>query len=335
MIYRAPKYTTRFRCIASDCRDSCCIGWKIFVDEETLDKYKTGKGSLFRDIRKSLSEDGSFILTESGRCPHLLKNGLCRIICKAGEVALCDICREHPRFYNYYGDECEWGVSLACESAARLILESEDALSYTQEDREEENDEEIDKALFSLLFAEREKMLWHITDEKASLDEKMLHLEEWAKNLQNFIDNSDICKEMFVFCRSDNEKQPFFTEERLEKCKRILSSLEPLSPTFEQRCAAMRLPQHMTEADALFSKILGYFIYRYFLTNALFGDVTAPIGLALFATATVAALCESEGRHTLSEVAEAAKDLSKEIEYSEENRDAVLDAFSAFSEEEF
>ena len=29
-----PEYYDRFRCIAGACKDSCCIGWEIDVDEE-------------------------------------------------------------------------------------------------------------------------------------------------------------------------------------------------------------------------------------------------------------------------------------------------------------
>ena len=67
------------------------------------------------------------------------------------------------------------------------------------------------------------------------------------------------------------------------------------------------------------------------ITAAEDGDAQGKIGLALFSTVMICALCEREGRKTLEEIAEAAKDFSKEVEYSEDNRDAVLDAFSAFA----
>ena len=35
----APDYYPRFRCIADRCRHSCCVGWEIDVDEESLEKY--------------------------------------------------------------------------------------------------------------------------------------------------------------------------------------------------------------------------------------------------------------------------------------------------------
>ena len=35
MILRVPFYYKEFHCIADACKDSCCIGWEIDIDEET------------------------------------------------------------------------------------------------------------------------------------------------------------------------------------------------------------------------------------------------------------------------------------------------------------
>ena len=34
MIVRVPDYFSEFSCIAGDCKDSCCLGWEIDIDEE-------------------------------------------------------------------------------------------------------------------------------------------------------------------------------------------------------------------------------------------------------------------------------------------------------------
>lgn len=34
MKLRKPDYYDRFRCIAGACKDSCCIGWEIDIDEK-------------------------------------------------------------------------------------------------------------------------------------------------------------------------------------------------------------------------------------------------------------------------------------------------------------
>ena len=43
-----------------------------------------------------------------------------------GEDALCEICTQHPRFHNEYGNIRQTGLGMACEEAARLIFETEE-----------------------------------------------------------------------------------------------------------------------------------------------------------------------------------------------------------------
>ena len=41
-----PDYYDSFRCIADKCRHSCCIGWEIDIDEDTLDLYENIPGDF-------------------------------------------------------------------------------------------------------------------------------------------------------------------------------------------------------------------------------------------------------------------------------------------------
>ncbi len=126
---RVPRYYVSFRCIADRCRHSCCVGWEIDVDAQTLARYRALPGEIGENVRKSIemSEGGAhFRLDAEERCPHLDARGLCRIITALGEGYLCEICREHPRFYHEIGGVWECGLGLACEEAARIVLDSED-----------------------------------------------------------------------------------------------------------------------------------------------------------------------------------------------------------------
>ena len=38
-----PQYMAKFRCIGSECEDSCCVGWRVTVDEDTYKKYRRVK----------------------------------------------------------------------------------------------------------------------------------------------------------------------------------------------------------------------------------------------------------------------------------------------------
>ena len=119
MVY--PNYYEKFKCIEGRCRHSCCIGWEIDIDEDTLSLYSELDPAILEKI-----EDGHFVLRDGERCPFLKKDGLCELICRYGDGALCQICYDHPRFYNEFSSREEVGLGLCCEEAARIILTQEE-----------------------------------------------------------------------------------------------------------------------------------------------------------------------------------------------------------------
>ena len=140
MTLYAPAYYKDFSCIADKCRHSCCIGWEIDIDGETAKKYAACTEVYGEHIRASIEAGAPphFRLGSEERCPHLDEHGLCRIITSLGDGYLCDICREHPRFYHSTVRGCEVGLGMACEEACRLILTcSEPAILPIGETEEE------------------------------------------------------------------------------------------------------------------------------------------------------------------------------------------------------
>ena len=62
MQFIRPDFYDDFHCLADACRHSCCIGWEIDVDEESLDLYRRVPGDFGARLRRSIS-------TESGWPP--------------------------------------------------------------------------------------------------------------------------------------------------------------------------------------------------------------------------------------------------------------------------
>lgn len=60
MIVRVPDYFSEFSCIAGDCKDSCCLGWEIDIDEDSYEYYQTLPGEVGERLRKGMyeTEDG-------------------------------------------------------------------------------------------------------------------------------------------------------------------------------------------------------------------------------------------------------------------------------------
>ncbi len=157
-----PEYFLDFKCIADKCRDSCCIGWEIDVDGYARAKYEALNTPLGNEICEKTSH-GCFPLEENGRCAFLDGGGLCRIISEMGEGYLCDICREHPRYYGVGRCGIEGGIGLGCEEAARMILsikelprlvETDRDTRYCDEDEYADISEYFRDSLYSSIFAD-------------------------------------------------------------------------------------------------------------------------------------------------------------------------------------
>lgn len=119
-----PHFYPNFACIASRCSDSCCIGWEIDIDPDTADYYRSciTDGDLFSSqLSQKICWEfpAHFLLKEDDRCPFLNQDNLCEIYIHLGEQALCEICDQHPRFHEWFGDYKESGLGLCCEEAVR------------------------------------------------------------------------------------------------------------------------------------------------------------------------------------------------------------------------
>ena len=132
MVFIKPDYFDEFHCTASACSDTCCAGWEIEVDETTAGMYREIGGPFGQRLREKLAvtPEECYFPLENGRCPFLDRDNLCEIIKNLGEEALCDICREHPRFYHWYGDVTEVGLGLCCEEAVKLVFRSPEKTKF-------------------------------------------------------------------------------------------------------------------------------------------------------------------------------------------------------------
>lgn len=156
MILRVPDYYPKFSCIADKCKDSCCIGWEIDIDEDTYAFYKQTDGEIGKRLRKHMYQtvdgDYSFELQQHGRCPFLNETNLCDICIELGEEALSEVCTEYPRFTTSYGNVIQKCLSLSCEEVGRLVFTRDDSVKIVEfpyggmmvdeEDRDSEIQEE-------------------------------------------------------------------------------------------------------------------------------------------------------------------------------------------------
>lgn len=134
MILRVPSYYKEFRCIADKCRDSCCIGWEIDIDEDTFSYYQSVEGAFGERLRAHMvtEEGNSFVLEQNGWCPFLNEKKLCDICIALGEEALSEVCTEFPRFTMEYENVREKILSISCEEVGRLIFSSREKIVWEE-----------------------------------------------------------------------------------------------------------------------------------------------------------------------------------------------------------
>ena len=54
MRYVKPHFYDSFVCTAGDCPDTCCAGWQIMIDEESLERYENEPGEFGKILRNSI-----------------------------------------------------------------------------------------------------------------------------------------------------------------------------------------------------------------------------------------------------------------------------------------
>lgn len=194
MEYRIPHYFNNFRCVAAECEDTCCAGWAIMIDEDSLEKYKNMKGGLGNRLQNSINwEEGSF-LQYNKRCAFLNEDNLCDLHMEAGEHMLCDTCRDYPRHKEEYEGLREGSLSLSCIEAAKMILGcTEPVQFYTFEDEEEDEEfEDFDYLLFTKLMDAREKMIQMLQNRNVDIMIRIAAVLDLAQKMQNTLDEDKV-----------------------------------------------------------------------------------------------------------------------------------------------
>lgn len=135
-----PHYMRKFKCIGPACEDSCCVGWRVIIDEETYKKYRRVKepelATMFakhlgRNRSQPSSEDYARIrMGKDGKCPFLTGEMLCLIQLKLGEEFLSNTCYTYPRTVNEVNGVLERSATVSCPEAVRLALLNPEPMEF-------------------------------------------------------------------------------------------------------------------------------------------------------------------------------------------------------------
>jgi len=292
-----PDYYTRFECIADRCLHNCCIGWEIDIDPDTCELYRSTGGKLGQELAENIEygDTPHFRLGEHERCPFLDPQNLCRIITELGKDALCDICSDHPRFRNHFDSRTEMGLGLCCEAAAELILgcEAPVKLITLEDDGSEETYD--NEASF---FAVRDDILFILQNRRMSFDQRL-----------------DAVVSRFG-CTLPHRTPAVWAA--------LFSSLERLDPLWDEKLEALSRSAELYSvlSETQLEQLMVYFVFRHLSGSTFDGTFAERLSFCLLSVKIIDAVCAACGERP----EEIARMYSAEIEYSDENIQALLEA---------
>ena len=288
----APKYYEKFKCIADRCEHSCWIGWEIDIDADAAAKYGALRDGYGAMIAGSISNEGvpHFKLCEGDRCPHLDERGLCRIITELGEEYLCDICREHPRFYNYTYI-AEVGLGMSCPEAARIILGSDDFAETVE---------------IGTVGASPDGIEFNGVAERGEIYAILCGGGDYGSALG----------EIYRRYSLDRGEDGYLLN--------VLEGLEYLEPAHKKLFMNYSSTLRPSGKDEYLKRFLAYLIYRHCTEAFDLEDFRLRLGFCLFCERLFASLICAEGVDPFYDIAALASVISEEIEYSDENTTALI-----------
>ncbi|MBQ8934997.1 MAG: flagellin lysine-N-methylase [Oscillospiraceae bacterium] len=346
----APVYYKEFKCLANRCRDNCCrTGWEIDVDDDTVAYYKSLPQPLRDKILSGLAVDGEGVYTicpVNGQCPFLTDAGLCSLVIQLGEEHIGDICTLHPRYREWFPGRKEIGVGLCCEEAARLILSDSAPAEFetylTDADADDDDGEEA--PLYLPLLDLRDRLFDLLQDRLLPLRQRMANALRLAAAVQDVMNRGEVPpadiapsdlaagrpsgQSVLAAALSVHLEMEVLEEEHMACIEDVLAHLDGLD--WAGFCAALGERVYEYEHLAV------YLVFRYFLKAVYDGDALVKVKQMIVMVLAMAALgvrqWQKSGQFTRSDQIEVCRQYSKEVEYSDDNMEALAEAF-LFEEE--
>lgn len=328
MKIRVPKYFKDFKCIASECEDTCCAGWGIVIDDETYKKYQKVEGDFGDRLRSEIVHDGgeNIFVLKGNDCPFLDENKLCDIYKNVGEDGLCYTCKQYPRYTEEFGSLREVGISLSCPEAARIILRYSKKATFELS----ENDEEVNRyndinAMLYIELMQCRKIIFDILQNRnIDLNIRASIILAFTKEIQDKIDESEISKiksvrekyssessvKVFISSLDNYKDKEAVKYNNMHECFNVFKNLKHITPNDplglddairyfwqNEEDKEIYLFKHKSfnkyyeESMYKFEHILVYFIFRYFMKAVFDYDISAKVKTAIVSYLMIKELC--------------------------------------------
>lgn len=320
MIYTKPEYFNEFKCIADKCKDTCCAGWKIVIDKDSLEKYKNIKGDYIWKVMSCVDwEEKCFRQDNEKRCAFLNENNLCELYINVGEDSLCKTCRDYPRHTEEFEGVREVTLSASCPEVARILMAQMDPVKFTSEERTEEETldfGDFDPFLYSIITDARTAMLDILQNRSLSMKERAVLVLGMAHDMQRRINRRELfaCDQVIAKYKREKSqefvrdyikaKEPVEEENLTREMYPLIYDLELLRDEWDkllrqsQNMLFFSLEESFAQLKGEFElwknanpnmeihleQIMVYFLFTYFPASVYDGQLFAKAQMAVYCT---------------------------------------------------
>ena len=328
MNHNYPDFYKEFHCLAGSCTDTCCQGWDIVIDEETQALYEGLPGPLGDALRQAMitDEDGDRIIRMNGDgfCPMLSADRLCRVQLALGENGPCQTCRKFPRLTQDFGKFIDYGLSLACPEAARLILTHKGPWTVeTEQDEVREEETDLDWVFMDYLEKHRRQLLDQVLAEGNTDGQALSICLAGASALQDTLNG-----------HPNREPGMTQTEEHyIRKLLQLHRDLEILTPEWEHlldEALSFEDPLPRLPQTGMGKNLAADYLYRYWLLTVNDFDCLTNMELLCINWVAVKTLARVElaknGTITEDRLLWLFHLYAKEVEHDDINREDLAEA---------
>lgn len=261
-----PTFYKNFKCIAGDCPDSCCQGWEVDADSDSLEYYKTLDNSL--EIKKRIDsvlskdefDNTIFTLAPKKRCPFLNDKNLCDMHIAIGGEHTPYTCRTFPRFIYDFGGTREIGISFSCPVASDMMYNTESFDFETEVNSDLPTLNDIDAEKYFLLYKGRAEAYKIAKDKNKSIIER----------LNDLLDLGVLLQEKLLPYDEGGDDIAFFD---------VFKNPELINPEWKEKVENFSLKQVSdTQSN---ENILMYFLYKYLMQAVYDDDALSKIKMAV------------------------------------------------------
>ena len=261
-----PTFYKNFKCIAGDCPDSCCQGWEVDADSDSLEYYKTLDNSL--EIKKRIDsvlskdefDNTIFTLAPKKRCPFLNDKNLCDMHIAIGGEHTPYTCRTFPRFIYDFGATREIGISFSCPVASDMMYNTESFDFETEVNSDLPTLNDIDAEKYFLLYKGRAEAYKIAKDKNKSIRER----------LNDLLDLGVLLQEKLLPYDEGGDDIAFFD---------VFKNPELINPEWKEKVENFSLKQVSdTQSN---ENILMYFLYKYLIQAVYDDDALSKIKMAV------------------------------------------------------